>query len=175
MNAAPAFPAAPSLAMATARHHRQRQLRIRHQLHHPASPDRGWNEYPLISNGRIGVTSAAGPQTTTIRGDVTVNLVNPATGVTAVGDYNTHTRNITLDIGPDVKVNASQTNTNRALYGISARTANAPIVVNSSASVDMNYSNAGTTGNWRAYNLYSNGGECQHRRDNRRFDQCQIE
>lgn len=112
---------------------------------------------PLVSNGRIGITSATGAQTTTILGDVTLNIVNPATAVTGIGDFNAHSRSMTLDIGPDVKLNMSQSVAARALYGVSARAVSAPVVVNSSAAIDLISSNGGTTGNWRAYNLYASG------------------
>lgn len=89
---------------------------------------------PITSGGRIGVTSSAGAQSTTLLGTVNITRVNPGAGVVGVGDTSSHTRDISLNIGPDVTITTTSTSA-RNLYGVGAQAVNSAINIVSYADV----------------------------------------
>lgn len=97
---------------------------------------------PLTINGRVGVTSNAGPQTTTITGDVSIIRSGNVPMVT-VGDYTAHARDISLTLGSGVNLDLTRTTANGAFYGVAAAVSNAAISIDNSAEIDMTHSGGG--------------------------------
>lgn len=100
---------------------------------------------PLTVNGRIGVTSNAGPQSTTIIGDVSIVRTGNVPMIT-VGDYTTHSRSMSLYLGEDVDIDLTRTSANGNLYAIAALSTTGQISVESHADLLINHTGGGADG-----------------------------